>query len=87
VNHNTYSSLTSSLFTWHNESVNIWSHLFGVFLFAALCVVLIVWYEPRQLAFGHELIDHIETNKDTIDINEYLTVQIVRVEKETLDLS
>ena len=46
-----------------------------------------VWYEPRQLAFGYELIDHIEANRETIDINEYLTTQIVRVEKETLDLS
>ena len=47
VNHNSYNDLMNSLFTWHNETVNVWSHLFGVILFALLCVVLMVWYEPR----------------------------------------
>ena len=52
VNHNSYQDLINSLFTWHNETVNVWSHLIGVILFSLLCVVLMVWLEPRQLAYG-----------------------------------
>ena len=47
VNHNSYESLIKSLFTWHNETINVWSHLLGVILFAFLCIVLMVWFEPR----------------------------------------
>ena len=47
VNHNSNKELIKSLFTWHNETVNVWSHLFGVILFAFLCMVLLIWFEPR----------------------------------------
>ena len=87
VNHTSYTSLAKSLFTWHNESVNVWSHLFGVLLFSILCVILLVWFEPRQLSFGYEIIDTIENSATTININDYLTSQIIRVQTETFNLA
>ena len=47
VNHNSYASLIKSLFTWHNETINVWSHLLGVILFAFLMIILMIWFEPR----------------------------------------
>ena len=46
VNHNSCKSLVKSLFQWHNETVNVWSHLFGVILFAFIGLILLFWIDP-----------------------------------------
>lgn len=47
VNHNTCRSLFKSLFTCHNESVNVWSHIAGVIVFLTLMVVACVEVMPN----------------------------------------
>ena len=60
VNHHSCKELLKSLFTCHNETVNIWSHLFGVILFALICFILLFWINPQQLRTGHKLIQNFE---------------------------
>jgi len=36
INHFSFRAALSSLFSLHNESVNVWSHLLGMLFFAAL---------------------------------------------------
>ena len=38
IGFNTIKDVLRSLFMWHNESVNVWSHLGGVLLFIILIV-------------------------------------------------
>ena len=40
INHRTYSDAIWSLFTVHNESVNVWSHFLGAKLFIVVIVYL-----------------------------------------------
>ncbi len=51
LHHGTLSQCAASLFTWHNESVNIWSHLVPAFLFIHLLVQ--VWYDPMKRDESH----------------------------------
>ena len=46
INHDSCKALAKSLFHCHNETVNVWSHLFGVILFAFICFVLWFWINP-----------------------------------------
>ena len=41
INHNTCRSILKSLFSCHNEFVNVWSHIIGVLVF--LVLLTIVW--------------------------------------------
>jgi predicted membrane channel-forming protein YqfA (hemolysin III family) len=40
LNHSTYSDTIWSLFTVHNESVNVWSHVLGAKLFIGMIIYL-----------------------------------------------
>lgn len=40
INHRTYYDAIWSLFTVHNESVNIWSHFLGAKIFIAIIIYL-----------------------------------------------
>jgi len=43
--------VTKTMFKWHNETVNIWSHFLGVLLFFGLAVFILVHY-PHMLSNG-----------------------------------
>ncbi len=40
INYNSWKQILSSLFEWHNETVNIWTHLLGFIVFTILLMVL-----------------------------------------------
>jgi predicted membrane channel-forming protein YqfA (hemolysin III family) len=40
INHNTCGRLAKSLFTCHNEFVNVWSHIGGVLVFLIMITVV-----------------------------------------------
>ncbi|KAK9820403.1 hypothetical protein WJX72_009994 [[Myrmecia] bisecta] len=48
-----------SLFAWHNESGNIWTHLIGFLIFVVL-TVLTVYAKPAPLAVGAERLAALE---------------------------
>ena len=56
INHNTCRSIFKSLFSCHNEFVNIWSHIIGVLVFLVLLTA--VWSEvlPNQFWYAYTLI-------------------------------
>jgi len=56
INHNTCSRLFRSLFSCHNESVNVWSHMCGAFFFLGLLLILFFFTVPTQFEYGRELI-------------------------------
>ena len=55
INHNTCRSLWKSLFTCHNEFVNVWSHIIGVLVFLTLLVIVCVQVIPNQFWYAHQL--------------------------------
>lgn len=46
INHTSCKSLCKSLFTCHNEFVNVWSHISGVMIFLCLIIALCVEVIP-----------------------------------------
>ena len=52
INHDTVRSLCRSLFTCHNEFVNVWSHIGGVFVFLSLLVTLCIVVLPNQFWYA-----------------------------------
>ena len=46
IRFNTTRKIIKSLFMLHNESVNVWSHLFGVTLFICLIFYTVVYLAP-----------------------------------------
>ena len=60
VNHDSCCEATKSLFTCHNESVNIWSHLLGAVLFLCLFVGLCCLLIPFRFKVGRSLIQEFE---------------------------
>lgn len=50
VNFHSYPQLLKSVFQWHNETMNIWSHLLGVILFLALIIYFAVVFKPLDFA-------------------------------------
>ena len=55
INHTTCKSLCRSLFTCHNEFVNVWSHITGVTVFLILLIVLCVQVIPTQFWYANSL--------------------------------
>jgi hypothetical protein len=56
IDHNSCCSATKSLFTCHNESVNVWSHLMGAIMFMVFGVGLCVAIVPRRFEVGRQLL-------------------------------
>ena len=58
IGFNTKAKIIKSLFMLHNESVNVWSHLFGVLVFIALLIytntALYVSNSYKQLLNGDQ---------------------------------
>jgi hypothetical protein len=46
INHTSCCRALKSLFTCHNESVNVWSHLLGAIFFFLLLLGLLIWIIP-----------------------------------------
>lgn len=42
INYNSWSSIFRSILEFHNETVNIWSHLLGALLFVALVAAMVI---------------------------------------------
>jgi adiponectin receptor len=55
INHHTCWRSFKSLFTCHNESVNVWSHLLGSVFFFLLFLMLCLFVIPNQFQYGREL--------------------------------
>jgi hypothetical protein len=46
VNHHSFKLIVSSLFKLHNESVNVWSHIAGAFVFIGLIFYTLLYLAP-----------------------------------------
>ena len=57
INHKTYKDALMSLFTIHNESVNIWSHFIGALLFTFCIFYLMISMQPPSLQSNKEAIE------------------------------
>ena len=55
VNHHSWRSVFGSLFTCHNEFVNVWSHICGVLTFIILATVVAASVMPYQFPYAKEL--------------------------------
>lgn len=56
VGHDSCYAAMGSLFTCHNETVNVWSHFCGALLFLAFLIGLSAGFVPRRFEIGRELL-------------------------------
>jgi hypothetical protein len=71
INYNTYEKCMDTLFMWHNETVNVWSHILGCLFFFCLMFWIYFYLAPVFEINQKEplnWIDHI--NNPDIDITE-----------------
>ena len=62
IGFNTTCDILKSLFMLHNESVNVWSHLFGVILFLIfICYTAITLGPKLNAEFNLKIMDHFNT--------------------------
>ena len=62
VDHDSCSAACASLFTCHNETVNVWSHFLGALLFLAFLIGLSAGFVPRRFEIGRELLKEYPTS-------------------------
>ena len=67
INHDTNGRVFKSLFTCHNETVNVWSHCFGVLLFIFFFFGLLIWIVPSQLQYADELVERRTNYEQLLD--------------------
>ena len=90
INHDTCGKTCKSLFTCHNESVNVWSHIAGVIIFIFLFVLLCSVVVPSHFWFAGQLSSDFQSvTKGTPLANPYVFVssQIEEITKTNLELS
>ena len=46
INYNTHEKAFKTLFMWHNETVNVWSHLLGCLFFTSLIFWVSIYLVP-----------------------------------------
>ena len=68
VNHNSCCQAAKSLFSCHNESVNIWSHFLGALLFLCLFVGLCCLLIPFRFKVGRSLIHEYDQQKNEVGL-------------------
>jgi len=56
INHSSFCVALKSLFTCHNESVNVWSHLIGSLVFIGFFIGFCFYVIPRRFQYGNQLI-------------------------------
>lgn len=47
-------TILRSLFMWHNESVNVWTHMFGTSLFLGLIIYTIIYMAPPGISVAFD---------------------------------
>ena len=57
IDHDSCCKATKSLFTCHNESVNIWSHLMGSLVMLTFFVILWVILMPERFEVGKQYLE------------------------------
>ena len=55
INHNSIGGICKSLVSCHNETVNVWSHICGVFAFFGIFIALCLLVLPHQFWYAAEL--------------------------------
>lgn len=55
INHHSCCSTVKSLFTCHNESVNVWSHLMGAAVFLGFFICFCILVIPQRFEYGRQL--------------------------------
>ena len=72
INFNSIKKTFKSLFMVHNESMNIWLHLFGVLLFISFVVYIAIWLSPLFTSASLDSIeDRLHIKVDQTDIEEF----------------
>jgi hypothetical protein len=83
IEHNSCCLAAKSLFTCHNESVNVWSHLIGALLFTVFLIGLGISIIPKRFEVGRELLKEYQGP----DLQSFLTTQITDLKAMTDQLA
>jgi hypothetical protein len=77
INYDTPKKIFKTLFMMHNESVNIWSHLFAAIIVIAIIVYAIVFINPyvatqngEKITFNEQVREHLKYFENLTLINE-----------------
>lgn len=77
--------MSKSLCTCHNETVNIWTHLFGSIVFLGIFIILPAIIVPKRFEVGHAMAQTLqETSVSPVD---YIDTQLYNAEASMHELS
>lgn len=71
--------MLGSLFTCHNESVNVWSHLLGSVFFLFILLVVCLYVVPEQFKDGKMLKNNFLEQKE-IGFETYLDLNLQKLQ-------
>lgn len=63
VNHKGFRQVAKSVFKWHNETVNIWTHLIGFAMFFSAIIYIFANYNNMYRQGGKAIDDFLKDNK------------------------
>ena len=80
IEHKTCCQVSSSLFTCHNETVNIWTHLIGSIVMLGFFIGVAVAIIPSRFSVGRDMVDTYSNSQplmEYIDTKiDYLSIQL-----------
>ena len=82
-NYTTFRGLLGTVFMWHNETVNIWSHLLGAIMFVILTFYVVDAYPnmEQRASFMYDL-----NNLDnSLELDQFLTLETQKCKTEFKD--
>lgn len=80
VHFHSYPQLLRSVFRWHNETTNIWSHLLGVLVFLGLIVYFAVVYKPFDIT--NSQVGALQASDDPALFSQILKTGIYNITKD-----
>ena len=75
-----WTEISKSVFMWHNETMNIWTHLIGAIIFLVVALYIGIYY-PNMESEGKILYDEFQSFSNTANLSEFVNIKINEIEQ------
>ena len=80
INFTTWTQISKSIFMWHNETLNIWSHLIGAIVFVGLAVYIAIYY-PNMDSENSVMFEAFQSSAN--NLSEYVNIKLNDIEEQS----
>lgn len=80
IGFHTWTEISKSIFMWHNETMNIWSHLIGAIIFLVVALYIGIYY-PNMDSEGSIMFDEFQSSTNTATLSEFVNIKINDIEQ------